>query len=52
MLNDKMRCQWAEGGEKMAVYHDEVWGKPEHDDQRLFAKRCLGLMQAGLRDNA
>jgi DNA-3-methyladenine glycosylase I len=32
----------------MAKYHDEVWGKPEHDDQRLFAKLCLDLMQAGL----
>ena len=48
MLNNIPRCQWADGDEKMAKYHDEVWGKPEHDDQRLFAKLCLDLMQAGL----
>ena len=42
------RCPWANGDEKMTIYHDEVWGKPEHDDQKLFAKLCLDLMQAGL----
>ena len=42
------RCPWAAGDDKMAKYHDEVWGKPEHDDQKLFAKLCLDLMQAGL----
>ena len=48
MPNEKTRCPWADGDEKMAKYHDEIWGKPEHDDQRLFAKLCLDLMQAGL----
>jgi len=42
------RCPWADGDEKMARYHDDVWGKPEHDDQKLFAKLSLDLMQAGL----
>ena len=32
----------------MTKYHDEVWGVPLHDDQKLFAKLCLDLMQAGL----
>jgi DNA-3-methyladenine glycosylase I len=32
----------------MAKYHDEVWGVPVHDDQKLFAKLSLDLMQAGL----
>jgi len=45
---EKTRCQWAENDEKMAKYHDEIWGVPEHDDRRLFAKLCLDLMQAGL----
>ena len=44
----KTRCPWAENDEKMTRYHDEVCGKPEHDDQKLFAKLCLDLMQAGL----
>ena len=48
MNGEKTRCQWAENDPKMAEYHDEVWGIPEHDDQRLFAKLCLDLMQAGL----
>jgi DNA-3-methyladenine glycosylase I len=48
MPNHKTRCPWADGDEKMAKYHDEVWGKPEHNDQKLFAKLCLDLLQAGL----
>ena len=48
MSDVKTRCQWAENDEKMSKYHDEVWGVPEHDDQKLFAKLCLDLMQAGL----
>jgi len=43
-----IRCSWAENDEKMARYHDEVWGVPEHDDRKLFAKLSLDLMQAGL----
>ena len=48
MNEDIIRCPWANGDDKMIRYHDEVWGKPEHDDQKLFAKLCLDLMQAGL----
>jgi DNA-3-methyladenine glycosylase I len=44
----KTRCEWAENDEKMTKYHDEVWGVPEHNDQKLFAKLCLDLCQAGL----
>jgi len=43
-----IRCYWVDGDEKMTVYHDEVWGVPVHDDQMLFAKLSLDLMQAGL----
>jgi DNA-3-methyladenine glycosylase I len=48
MSKNKIRCPWADSDDRMAKYHDEVWGVPEHDDQRLFAKLCLDLMQAGL----
>jgi len=48
MKNEKTRCSWAEGDKKMEAYHDEVWGVPVHDDQKLFAKLSLDLMQAGL----
>jgi len=47
-VNNIIRCSWADGDEKMMKYHDEVWGVPVHDDQKLFAKLCLDLMQAGL----
>ena len=29
-------------------YHDTVWGVPEHDDMKLFAKLILDGAQAGL----
>jgi len=48
MKSKDVRCPWADGDAKMAAYHDEVWGVPEHDDQKLFAKLSLDLMQAGL----
>ena len=48
MSDEQTRCPWPEGDEKMRKYHDEVWGVPVHDDQKLFAKFCLDLMQAGL----
>jgi len=47
-MNNKIRCPWPENDERMIKYHDEVWGVPVHDDQRLFGKLCLDLMQAGL----
>ena len=48
MSNEQTRCPWPENDEKMIKYHDEVWGVPVHDDQKLFGKLCLDLMQAGL----
>jgi len=48
MVDNKKRCSWAENDERMMKYHDEVWGVPEHNDQKLFAKLCLDSMQAGL----
>jgi len=48
MSKEIMRCCWPGNDEKMIKYHDEVWGVPLHDDQQLFAKLCLDLMQAGL----
>ena len=48
MTGEKVRCPWPENDEKMTEYHDRIWGKPEHDDQKLFAKFCLDMMQAGL----
>jgi DNA-3-methyladenine glycosylase I len=48
LLDDKPRCQWCLGSDIYIRYHDEEWGVPEHDDQRLFAKLILDGAQAGL----
>jgi len=42
------RCGWATKNEIMVKYHDEEWGRPLHDDQKLFEFLILEGMQAGL----
>jgi len=42
------RCEWAGENELEQAYHDHVWGKPEHDDGKLFEMLILEGMQAGL----
>ena len=42
------RCSWCEGHPLYVRYHDEEWGVPEHDDERLFEKIILDGAQAGL----
>lgn len=42
------RCPWCLKDEVYMAYHDEVWGFPEHDDRKLFAKLILDGAQAGL----
>lgn len=42
------RCSWAESDPLLRVYHDEEWGVPEHDSQRLWEKLTLDGFQAGL----
>lgn len=42
------RCFWAESNDLMRQYHDEEWGVPCHDRDRLFEKLCLECFQAGL----
>lgn len=44
----KRRCSWADKSDIMSAYHDEEWGKPLHDDQKLFEFLILEGMQAGL----
>jgi DNA-3-methyladenine glycosylase I len=41
------RCHWAVN-DLMIRYHDEEWGAPLHDDQRLFEFLILEGAQAGL----
>jgi DNA-3-methyladenine glycosylase I len=42
-----VRCAWARG-ELMIRYHDEEWGVPVHDDNKLFEFLILEGAQAGL----
>lgn len=46
---EKRRCGWVPEGDELYVrYHDEEWGRPEHDDGRLYEMFLLELFQAGL----
>lgn len=43
-----MRCSWPGQDPLMIAYHDEEWGKPLHDDAKLFEFLILESFQAGL----
>jgi DNA-3-methyladenine glycosylase I len=42
------RCSWPGKNELMIRYHDQEWGVPCHDDQKLFEYIVLDTFQAGL----
>lgn len=42
------RCAWSEELPIYRDYHDNEWGKPQFDEQKLFEKLCLEGQQAGL----
>ncbi len=45
----KTRCPWANPQNPLYIrYHDEEWGVPVHDDQKLFEMLILEGFQAGL----
>jgi DNA-3-methyladenine glycosylase I len=45
----RRRCRWAQSADADYVrYHDEEWGRPQHDDRRLFEMLTLEGAQAGL----
>lgn len=41
-------CEWPSNDPLMIRYHDEEWGVPLHDDQKLFEFMVLDAFQAGL----
>ncbi|MFQ5475993.1 MAG: DNA-3-methyladenine glycosylase I [Nitrosopumilus sp.] len=43
----KKRCKWA-NDEPNITYHDKEWGRPQHNDQKLFEFLILEGAQAGL----
>ena len=43
------RCRWVDlSSELYVAYHDQEWGRPVHDDQKLFEMLLLESFQAGL----
>ena len=47
-MTSKMRCSWCGEYELYQQYHDEEWGRPVKDDQKLFEMLILEGAQAGL----
>ena len=45
---DTERCTWCSGDDLYMAYHDEEWGVPLFDDQKLFEFLILEGAQAGL----
>lgn len=47
-MNEMARCSWAGNIPIYIDYHDNEWGRPVHDDSKLFEMLILEGMQAGL----
>jgi len=47
-MSDKIRCSWAGDLPIYQAYHDHEWGRPVHDDRKLFEMLILEGAQAGL----
>ena len=46
---EKKRCFWVDESSELYVrYHDEEWGVPVYDDQKLYEMFLLETFQAGL----
>ena len=48
MKKEMKRCPWSAGDPLMASYHDKEWGKPVHDDRKIYEFLVLETFQAGL----
>lgn len=44
----RRRCWWCGTDPLYVDYHDQEWGRPVRDDQRIYEKICLEGFQAGL----
>jgi DNA-3-methyladenine glycosylase I len=47
-MESKLRCAWCEKDDLYRDYHDNEWGKPVYDDDKLFEFLILETFQAGL----
>ena len=48
MNSTKPRCWWCGNDPLYVKYHDEEWGRPLHDDRKIFEMLILEGFQAGL----
>lgn len=48
MAKEKVRCSWCGTDPLYTAYHDEEWGVPLYDNQKLFEFLILEGAQAGL----
>lgn len=47
-IESQIRCNWADGNPLYQNYHDNEWGVPVFDDEKLFEFLLLETFQAGL----
>ncbi len=47
-MSEKIRCGWCGTDALYQKYHDEEWGKPVYDDDKIFEFLILESFQAGL----
>jgi len=47
-MSEKVRCRWCGDIPIYIDYHDNEWGRPVHDDRKLFEMLILEGAQAGL----
>lgn len=47
-MSEKFRCPWVGDSKIYIDYHDNEWGRPVHDDIKLFEMLILEGAQAGL----
>ncbi len=48
IMTNISRCKWCEKDSLYIKYHDNEWGTPIHDEQKLFECLILEIFQAGL----
>jgi len=47
-MSEHLQCAWVENIPIFIDYHDNEWGRPVHDDRKLFEMLILEGAQAGL----
>ena len=47
-MEEKIRCKWCVGIDIYEKYHDQEWGVPVYEDQKIFEFLILETFQAGL----